>query len=196
MSEAHTFQRISAYVIDILIISLISLILTAWIPKSKAYEDAIKEESNIINQYTNNEISNREYIDKMYENRYIVDKESIMDTLISVVLMLGYFNAFQYYNKGQTIGKKIMHIKVVNKKGKEASYLQLLGRSLIIHGCFTSLLSVIILLFINSNQYAYTVGIIQMLQTIITIVAIIMVICRKDKKGIHDLICQTKVIEA
>ena len=195
MKEAHTLQRISAYIIDILIITFISLLLTSWIPKSEKYKTAQKEETNIMSQYTNKEINESEYIDKFYENRYIMEKENITETLISIVLMLGYFVAFQYYNKGQTVGKKLMHIKVVNNKGKEASYMQLFGRSLIIHGCFTSLLSVILLLFIKSNQYSYTVGIVQIIQSIITIATIIMVICRKDKRGLHDLICQTKVIE-
>lgn len=195
MSSAHTFQRISAYVIDVLIITIISMLLTSWIPKSEEYKSAIEKENNLISDINKENLNQSDFIDELYETRYTIEKENITESLIIIVINLGYFVGFAYYNKGQSVGKKIMHIRVASNNGKDASYLQLFGRTLIIHGCFTSLLSIILLLFIKSNQYIYTIGLIGLIQSLVTIITIIMVIVRKDKKGLHDLICKTKVIE-
>lgn len=195
MSEAHTLQRISAYVIDILIISFITVILTSWIPKSEAYKNAVEKQNNLMEDLNKEDVNQSDYIDELYETRYIIEKENIIETSIIVVINLGYFVGFAFYNKGQSLGKKLMHIRVVSNSGKDVSYLQLFGRTMIIHGCFTSIISIIFLLFIKSNQYIYTVGLIGIIQSIITIIAIVMMIVRKDKRGLHDLICNTKVVE-
>lgn len=195
MNNAHTFQRISAYVIDVFLISFIAALLLVFIPKSNAYKEAQKKEESLISDYTNKKINESEYIDQMYECRYIMDKEDIPHTLISIVLSLGYYVAFAYYNKGQTIGKKALHIRIVSNDGSDASYLKLLGRTLIHNGVLESILIVIFLLFIKSNQYSYTVGTVGIIQMLIMMSSVILISCRKDKRGLHDLIFNTRVIE-
>ena len=193
--ESHTFQRIVAYVIDIFIIAFIALILTIGIPESKKYKEAQKQESTLMEDYNNKKINESEYIDKLYEARYTMSKESVATSLITVVITFGYFAGLTFYNKGQTLGKKLLHIKVVSEDSSEARYSQLIGRVLIHNGCLTSILSIIIIFFIKSNQYIYTIGILELIQSIIMITSFIMIICRKDKRGLHDIICKTKVIE-
>ena len=195
MNEAHTFQRIVAYIIDIILLSLISSIITLGIPTSQKYKDALKESNALIDKYTSKEINESEYIDKLYETKYIMGKETLNITIISIVITFGYFAGFAYYNKGQTLGKKLLHTKVVSKNGDEASYLQMMSRAMILNGCLTQLLIVILLLFIKSNQYLYTIGVLELLQSTIMLASIIMIIYRKDKRGLHDYICGTKVIE-
>ena len=195
MNEAHTFQRIIAYIVDIFIISIICFALTAGIPESKKYKDAQKESDALIDNYMDKKINESEYIDKLYETKYIMGKETIANSLIAIVISFAYFAGFAYYNKGQTFGKKLLHIKVVSKDGKEANYLQMMYRAMIHNGCLFSIISVIFLLFIKSNQYLYTVGIVEFIQSFIMICSIIMIICRQDKRGLHDFICGTKVVE-
>ena len=195
MNDAHTFQRIVAYIIDVVLISIICVTLTIGIPESKKYKDALKESNTLIDDYANKKISESEYIDKLYETKYIMGKESIATSIIAVVVNFAYFAGFTYYSKGQTIGKKLLHIKIVSKNGHEASYLQMMFRAMIHNGCLSSLLSIILILFIKSNQYLYTIGVLEILQSVIMIASIIMIICRKDKRGLHDFICSTKVVE-
>ena len=195
MNEAHTFQRIAAYIIDIILISFLCTIVTIGLPQSEKAENAQKESNELIEKYTNKEINESEYIDKLYETKYTILKETILSSVISLVVTFGYFAAFAYYNKGQTLGKKLMHIKVVSKEEKEVSYLQMITRTMIFNGCLASLLSIILILFIKSNQYIYTIGALEFIQSALIMASAIMVICRKDKKGLHDLICGTKVVE-
>lgn len=193
MKEASTFQRITAHIIDAIILTIIVSIITFGFPRSQKYKDAEKNLNSLIEDTVIND--NEESIDKYIENRFILDKESIPFDLISIVVSLGYFGIFAYYNSGQTIGKKLVHIKVVSDDNSEANNSQLFGRALIFDGTFLSLLSVSIISFIKINQYFYTIGIMSYIQTLIVLISFFMIAYRKDKRGLHDLICKTKVIE-
>lgn len=196
MNEAHTFQRIIAYVVDVIIVAIICTLLTIGIPNSKKYDNALEENNSLMQKYFDKEIDEGEYLDRLYETKYIMGKESMTTSLIAVVITFGYFAGFAYYSKGQTLGKKLLHIKVVSKDGKEASYLQMMARAMIHNGCLASIISLIFLLFIKSNQYMNTVGIVEFIQSFVMIGSAIMIIFRKDKRGIHDFICGTKVVES
>lgn len=196
MNNAHTLQRIGAYIIDILLIAFLSVLLTMWIPKSEKYKAAIEEESNLLSDYSDKKINESKYIDRMYEARYTIEKENIVETIVSLVITFGYFSTFAYYNKGQTLGKKLLKIRIVTTDEKEVSHLRLMARAMIIGGCLADLINLVLILIIKSNQYSYTIGIVEIIQSIILFSSLILMVSRKDKRGIHDLLCNTKVIEA
>ena len=88
MNNAHTLQRIGAYIIDILLIAFLSVLLTMWIPKSEKYKAAVEEESNLLSDYSDKKINESEYIDRMYEARYTIEKENIVETIVSLVITI------------------------------------------------------------------------------------------------------------
>ena len=193
--EAHTLQRVGAVIIDIFLLSFMLLLLTFWIPNSEKYEEAAKKENEILDNLLSDDTDTGKIINNYMENRYIIEKESIMSSAISMVLTLGYFATFAFYNNGQTIGKRIMKIKVVNKDGSEVNHRTLFFRTILIQGVFASLLSIMFLLFIKPDQYLYTVWVVNAIQSLITITTALMILCRDDKRGLHDLIFKTKVIQ-
>lgn len=195
MNSAHTFQRVGAYIIDIFIISIIISLFTLMIPTSEIKKNALKEEEKLIEKYSNKEIDANEYVDKSFEITYTIEKENIPNTLISMAITLGYFAIFAYSNKGKTLGKQLLHIKIVSEDNKEANQFQILFRTLLFHGCLSSIINVILLLFIKSNQFAYTIGIINIIQSIFVLSSLLMVVIGKQKRGLHDFICRTKVVE-
>ena len=195
MNNAFTYQRVAAYLVDIILIGILVTLLTFWIPESEKYKAAMKEKDEISDLYVNKEIDTNEYIDSMYAARYVIEKEIVVKSIITIVVTFAYFATFAYYNNGQTLGKKLLHIKVVNNDGKEVSHLQLALRTLIINEVFFSTVSVIMLFFIKSDQFFYTIGLVELVQSLVVIVALIMVMVRKDKKGLHDMLCQTKVVQ-
>lgn len=194
--EAHTFTRIVAFFVDLIILSLILSLLTFWIPTSKSYEEAIENEDTIITSYRKGDITPEEFFNKYFENSYVKDKEKVIISVVSIILSLGYFGTFAYYNDGQTLGKKMLKIKVVDLDNKKASHLSLMLRTLIVNGVLVSILSCIIIMLITKYDYFYTIGLLQVIQTIIMISSLFMVAFRNDKKGIHDLLAKTKVIES
>lgn len=193
MKNAFTYQRVVAYLIDIIIVGIITSLLTFWIPQSEKYESAIKEEEEYFELYTDKKIEINEYVDKVYETRYILEKETVFSSIVSIVITFAYFATFQYYN-GQTLGKKLMHIKVVSSDEKELTHLQLAIRALIINECFFGIVSTIMIFLINSNQYLYTIGLVEFIQVIVVFISFLMVVARKDKKGLHDILCKTEVV--
>ena len=195
MNNAHTAQRITAFFIDIIIVGIITSIIAFAIPRSIKYKTASDENDSIIENIFNNKMDEKEALDTFYNNKYIMEKESIPEALISVAATVGYFVIFSFLNKGQTLGKKAMHIRVVSDNDEEVSYAQLFGRALIINGCFLSIASLIIINFIKANQYLHTIGVLGFVHSAVLICTIVMTICRNDRRGLHDLIFKTKVIE-
>lgn len=195
MKGSQVSKRIAAFILDIILIGIFTSIITVWIPESTKYKEAKNNIDNLLEKYVKNNSNDSNTIDELYENKYVVEKESIPETLIYTVIFIGYFVGFAFYNKGQTIGKKLTHIKIVNENNQEVSYIQLFGRTMIFTGCLFTIISTVVIFFIKPNQYSYTIGIMDYVKSFIVIASFIMILCRKDKRGLHDLLCRTKVIE-
>lgn len=192
--EAHTFQRLGAYFADVIILSIIVMILTLWIPTSEKYNEAVKRSDELIGKIASNDVSLNEVSDEYVELRYTIDKESMLTTMVTIVVYLAYFATYAYNNNGQTIGKKLFKIRIVPTDDNELSHINFVGRALLINGIVFSCINCIFLLFISSKQYLYTVGLVNIIESIIIITSFLMVIIRSDKRGIHDLLFKTKVI--
>ena len=194
--EARTSQRLCAYLIDTMILVIITSLLTFWIPVSDKYKAAVAEEDKLIDEFVNQEVKLDQFIDDYYEARFTEEKEKTPFTLISAVLYVGYFATFAYYNRGQTLGKKLLKIRVVDVDGNDVSHNILLCRVLVICGVLTSLISVSLLQIINGSNYLSTVGLVQFIQSIILLTSFFMIAFRADKRGLHDVIFKTKVIKS
>ena len=190
--KATFFQRFVAYIIDIVILSIILSIVAFGVDMTKANELS-DEMSNVMSSYTSGEITIDEYLSQSTELSYDYQKATTVVNIISLVLTIGYFTAFQYLNKGQTIGKKLMKIKVVEKK-KGPSIKSMIIRTFIIDGIISSGLSIGLLYVLSKNAYITTYNVISFVFEAIIIVSALMVLYRKDKKGIHDMIARTEVV--
>lgn len=191
--ESHLLPRICAYLIDVILISLVISLVTAWIPQSEKYKQALEKEEKIVEQVNKGELKLDDVYKEYLDINYTIDKERMIISLVTAVATLGYFATFAYYNDGKTIGKKLMHIKVASDNGEELTHNQMFLRTLLVQGVLTSIISMTLLTFIDSSQYVW-VNTVQMIQSFIIIVTIFMVIFRKDKKGLHDILFKTKVI--
>ena len=99
MKKAFSYQRIGAYFIDIIVLSLILSLLTFWIPKSEKYQKAVEDEEKLIENYANGEIDEDSLAKAYFNDRYIIEKETIIISVVSVILSIGYFGTFAYMNK-------------------------------------------------------------------------------------------------
>ncbi len=187
--ESHLLPRICAYLIDVILISLVISLVTAWIPQSEKYKAALEK----VEQVNKGELKLDDVYKEYLDINYTIDKERMIVSLVTAVATLGYFATFAYYNDGKTLGKKLMHIKVTSDNGEELTHNQMFLRTLLVQGVLTSIISMTLLTFIDSSQYVW-VNTVQMIQSFIIIVTIFMVIFRKDKKGLHDILFKTKVI--
>lgn len=103
-----------------------------------------------------------------------------------------------YCYKGQTLGKKLVGIKIVSENNNEVSVgnifkREILGVMLVEGGliCSSDYLRQIVQM--NSSNTMYTL--LGLVATMITAISIIMLFTNSESKMLHDLIGKTKVVE-
>lgn len=192
--KATFFERLGSYLLDAIIISIIfSIICLGFKNTSNATELQMKEldEKLIANEITSEEYL-KEYTILLYDNQ----KKNVLQSGISLALNIAYFVVFQYMNKGKTIGKQLLKIKVVDKDSKEPiSILRGFLRSLIILSILSSALLILFLYVLNKQNYFTAYATIISLEGLFTLTSAIMVLYRNDGRGLHDMMTNTMVIK-
>ena len=94
-------------------------------------EELTEEEYNkkcltIVSSYNDNKITKEEYNNKFNYYYQQLQRESSFTYILDVIVTLLYVVLFQKYTNGQTLGKKIMRLKVVPVKGEQLTNKQLL----------------------------------------------------------------------
>lgn len=188
------FKRFIAYLIDAMIITMITSIISVSFTSSK-YEDTYKEYEELTKNYMNEEVTIEEYQEQIKPIYYDLQKSSVLVSGVSVLTSFAYFIIFQYMNKGQTIGKKLIKIKVISQDGKDVSFVSVLIRSLFINSILSSLFGIVFLYLLDKNSYYNVTSIISTIEMIFLFVTTLFILYRKDKRGLHDILAKTEVIE-
>lgn len=136
-----------------------------------------------------------EYNQIYQDSNYELMKINYIPSIIIMVITILYFVVFGYFCNGQTLGKKMMQLQVVSKEGNRANILKLLLRTVILTGILTSILNLILLFSVNKEVYFVANEYIGIVSGIIEMIILVMVLYRKDKRGLHDMISETKVID-
>lgn len=194
MNKNNYKKRLVAYIIDVLIVSLVFSILTMFIKESSNLVNLNNELNTISENYLNQTITMSEYFKQFSSVEYLVNKEMFLQNLFNLVLMIGYFIILPYYYNGQTIGKKIMKIKIVKEDGK-LGINDLVLRGLIANGILITLIELSLIFLVKDTTYILTVSIFDFVQFLLVIISTFMILYRKDKKALHDVICKTLVVE-
>ena len=151
-----------------------------------------KMESKYLNNY---EKVYNEYNQIYQDSNYELMKINYIPSIITMVITILYFVVFGYFCNGQTLGKKMMQLQVVSKDDKRVNILKLLLRTVILAGILTSILNLILLFSVNKEVYFVAEEYIGIVSGIIEMIILVMVLYRKDKRGLHDMISGTKVID-
>lgn len=194
-TRPYFFPRLVAYFIDIMLVSLVCTGIMFLVPVNKNYDKYMKEYEQIQTDLIENKIDADEYFNKSMDVVYDIDYNNVMPMIIEVVLIILYFVVFQFYNKGQTFGKKLMKLRVISTKDDKLTLNQVAYRALIINSIFIDILILGSLLFLGRNYYYYASLVLQVLSSVIIITTLMMILFRKDGKGLHDVIAGTKVIQ-
>ena len=188
------FERFAAYFIDIIIISLIISIVGYTLPNNT--DKYQKQLTEITNKYQDNEVSAEEYANEYMEILYNNQKSNIIESSISVILTIAYFVVFQYMNKGQTLGKKLLKIRVVDKDtNKPTTIVKGLIRSLFTLNIASGVLNILFIYTLNKTSYFLGYGFVGGLEWLFIIITIFFVLYRKDGRGLHDMMTNTTVIK-
>ena len=194
-NKPYFFPRLVAYIIDIILVSFVCTGIMFLVPENKNYDKYMKEYEQIQTDFIEEKIDANEYFNKSMDVVYDIDYSNVIPMIIEVVLIILYFIVFQFYNKGQTFGKRLMKLRVVSTKNDSLTLNQVSYRSLIINSIFVNILILGSLLFLGRNYYYYASLVLQVIASIIIITTLIMILFRKDGKGLHDVVAGTKVIQ-
>lgn len=189
-------KRIVAYIIDILIVTVVVSAISM-IPRidpyKKDYEKAYNEYLDIVSDAQNE--NSVDYKDRIIELNYDIYKYRVVSNIISVISLVGYFGILQMVMNGQTVGKKVLKIKVVGNNGKKLNFGNYFLRTLILNNIFFTVINMIAVYILKGSNFYYFTYIVNMLQSTIYMILIIMMVLRKDNRGLHDLLAGTKVID-
>lgn len=194
------FKRVLAYIVDSivvsLIVSLISMIgfLNPTIEKyNKTYEEYQQFNNDIL--ASEEEINTKELMEKSSEYYYKLQKYSLSTNIIEIFCLIGYFVIFNITTQGQTLGKKLFKIKIVPNKCK-INWKNYLLRMLILNSTWITILTCILLFVLPAYNFYITSMIITYLGYAVLIVDVLMMLFRRDERSLHDILSNTKVVEA
>lgn len=191
------FRRFGAYLIDYaFIVLLTSLIAQLQIinPYYDQYYEAYEKYEEVVNDVNINNAINVAFSKGFSESYQNVLKYGSITSGISIICYLLYFVGFQKWNNSQTLGKRMFNIKVLSKDNSEVSWLQMFLRSIIIYNLVFSLITLLLTFISKGKLFVILILGINLLMTIVTYGSALLILFRKDNRGIHDLVAGTKVV--
>ena len=187
-------KRIFTYFIDLFFVSLISSIIVM-IPIFKYDPVKVEEQTNELYSSILETGSADVDEDFLVTGLYNLERSSTSLTAITTFVTFIYFGVAAFINNGCTLGKMIMKIKVVPIKGNKLNPGLFILRTLLITSIIPNLISVISIFYLSPNTWYNLTGIISQIQEFFFLIILGFMIFRDDERGLHDLICQTKVID-
>ncbi len=193
--KALFVQRFIAFILDIFIISSIASLISYPFLDAKSINKLNNESNELIEKYTAKEIDMNTYAAEVKSIGYQLSQKQGVVSLVTLFLSVLYFIVYQYYNNGQTVGKKLMKIKVSSSTGKELTMNSFIFRSLIINSILVDMISFAIVVFGNEMAYFYGVAICGIIKYTLLLICGFMAMWSKSGMGLHDRIAHTTVVK-
>lgn len=177
----------------------------------KEYQSLVDEHEEYVdileNAYTDQKLTEKEYnqistvIDEEYQEEYKqiyyeIEKHSILYFVIYLVAVFAYFVGFNKLTGGQTLGKKLLRLKIVNAKDKtkEVPVWGYVIRAVILYQPIYYLVKLIGTQVMDINTYYIVTNVCYSIQYYLELLIIAMIIIRVDGRGLQDLLAKTRVV--
>lgn len=203
-----TGKRVIAYVIDVLFIGIISSFLTMT-PLNPYYDKSedLKSEYETLYQEVVKEISSLEESSNTSEAQAIYDeymdqykvylkesiKLSVYEESILIVMIILYYVVFAYFFGGETLGKRLMKIRISKVDGTKIDIPSLIIRTVILFGIPFIILDLIFAYAMSTSTFVVAHSVVSIASYILNLLIIISIIVNKENRGLHDMAAKTKV---
>ena len=194
--KAMFSQRVLAFLIDLVLLSMITSLITMFIPMNDTATKLYDEQNRVLEGYVDGSVSMEEYVNQMVDLGYDISRQTVIVSIVTIVISLLYYVVYPCYNNGQTLGKKLMKIKIKKTNDTELSMNDLLIRSMINNSILVNIINVILVLFLSKNLYLSTSSLVSFIQYLVLIISLIMIAFTKNAQGLHDKVCKTEVVVA
>ena len=206
----YKVDRISAYLIDLLIIAFLITFLISNTITNPFYNNT-KEACSVYSEVAKEAKKDLDYNDSKSVLRYIKKisptyrtchiRKNYASFVWYIILTIFYFGLFAYLNDGQTIGKKLFSLKVVNNKdGKSVKFHQMIirnifgGSRLLAGNNLVICLSLFLPLIKDGYGYNIAISVLSVLTYLLDLVFILLYLVKKNGRTLDDLVGSTKVI--
>ena len=187
-------KRVVAYLLDFFLVTFISTLIFYLPIFHKDFEE--------YNNYSQTEVDivmgkdEKEYSeDELNTLEYNLNRSMLPVLIINLGMLNIYFGVLQYCFNGQTLGKKLMKIRVVSNEKKKINPSLFMLRSVLVSNSIPSLINILLLLFVSKETWVEYYSYCGLLQSTLTLLMIGFMLFREDGRGLHDLISNTKVIK-
>ena len=135
---------------------------------------------------------NREY-KKVY---YKIEQNSVLYFVIYLVVVFTYFVGFNKYTNGQTLGKKLTKLRIINSKDENENVpvWSYVVRALILYQPIYYIIKLVGVSLMDMNMYYTITSFFYDIQYYLEMLIVIMVMVRIDGRGPHDLLARTRVV--
>ena len=188
------FKRVVAYLIDIIIVTLLATAISMVFIDNTNYKKQSEELMDLTRKYSAGEITKEEY-NASYDNlNYYLTKEGVGTSIINCSVALVYYVILCFFCHGITLGKFLMKLQIVSANDKELNMGNYLIRGLLVNLILSNLVSIIFVYALSKETFISIYPKVSSVLSLFLLATILFIMYRDDGRGLHDLLSNTKVI--
>jgi uncharacterized RDD family membrane protein YckC len=189
-------RRLIAYIIDLALLSILVTLTLVIFPNDKKEIKQINNNINIITEdLLNDKIDNSQYLNMYAKYNYKLEKKQINTNVLNLIYIIFLYILVPFFAGGQTIGKIVTKIKIVNEDNTDIQFNKLIIRSLFINFLIYPIVTIPLIYLFSAKIYFILSLFLILIEFLLVLFTIFMVLYRHDRKGIHDILTKTKVIK-
>lgn len=187
-------KRMLAYLFDSFILLFLLVIISLLFPNNNMTN--LQTELTVIEQnYLFGNINQEVFFNESFEIFALMFKESMLLILFNIVFIIVYHIIIPVFGSYQTLGMKILNIRIMSEKNKPITLSDLVLRNVVNNGLAYLMICLGTYYLLPSNIFIIMISILGIIQVLLVIISCFMIIYKKDRKGIQDIISDTKVID-
>lgn len=191
--KPYFLKRLVSYLIDLIIIFMLATFVTSFVPINDKTKQLTEEMTKTLENASNKESEIKKEVTKTSDVIYQLSRETVINSLITITTYILYFVVLPVYNNGQTLGKKVMKLKIKSLNGSGLTINNMLFREMILHSILFNIISTILVMILDKENFIISNYILSCIQMIFFVIIIIMIVIRNDGRGLHDIIGNTIV---